>query len=77
MFACKEECLCLRETFINVNKLFTLLLFVYFVNVCPCSVVVSCLLGYPLFILMLLIYFCIHLFVDHVNKSIVLFLELS
>ena len=66
----KEEWLCFREISINIDMLFTLLLFVYFVYVCPCNVVVICfLLVYPCFIPMLLLYFC--LFVDHVNKSIV------
>ena len=65
---------CLHKISINVNKLFTLLLLVYFVYVCPCKVVVAFSHLYPFFILMLLPYFC--LFDDHVNKSIVLFLEL-
>ena len=49
MNALEGECLCLREIFINVNKLFTLLLFVYFVYVCPCRIVVACLRLYPVF----------------------------
>ena len=61
--AFEEECLCLHEISINVNMLLSLLLFVYFVYICPCSVVlpvylfipflsctfVACLLLYPLF----------------------------
>ena len=73
------ECFCLRETFINVNKLFI----VYFVHVRPRRIVVAI---YPLFlystllllvyfyvrlffILTLLLYFC--LFVNHVYKPII------
>ena len=49
----------------------TLLLFAYFVYFNPWSAVVAYLFVYPFFfVLMLLLYFC--LFVDHVNKSIVL-----
>ena len=41
------ECFCLREISINVNKFFTLLLFLHFVYVCPCTVVViACLFIY-------------------------------
>ena len=76
------EYLCLRKISINVNKLF-IVIFVFYL-LCPCSVVVACLLVYPIFlytdvvvdcfllysffILMLLLYFC--LFIDHVNKPI-------
>ena len=64
MSAFEGKCLCLHEISINVNLLFTLLLFVYFVYIYPCSivfpvylfipflyctVVVVCLLLYPLF----------------------------
>ena len=38
-------CLCIFFPFV----LAVLLLFVYFVYICPCSVVVACLLAYPLF----------------------------
>ena len=51
--------LCLLEIFINVNKLFTLLLFVYFVHVCPCRVVYMFI---PFFILILLLYFCLFIY---------------
>ena len=67
----ENNCLC--EISINVSILFSLLLFVYFVYICPCSAVVACLLVYllfytallllsvyfltPFFILMLLLYF--------------------
>ena len=66
------EYLCLLKISINVNKLFIVIC--VFCLRCPCSVVVACLLVIPFFILMLLPYFC--LFIDHVNKSIALFLEL-
>ena len=52
-----------------VNKLFILLLFVYFVYGCSYRVVIAYLLVYPLFILMLLIYFC--LFVDDLSMFII------
>ena len=76
----EAESLYLREIYINVNKLF-IFISVFCLH-SPFSVVVACLLAYPLFILMfllpvyffipffvlmLLLYFC--LFVDHVNKS--------
>ena len=70
MNALEAECLCLCEISINLNIMFTLLLFVYFAYVCPCRVVVACLLLYTLFIiLMLLVHFCC-LFA-HVNKPII------
>ena len=57
-----------RNLYTYVNKLF-IVICVFYLR-CPCSVVLDCLLVYPLlFILMLLLYFC--LFVDHVNKSII------
>ena len=55
IYALEGKCLCLREISINVNKLFTLLLFAYFVYVCPCNVVVACLLVYFLFYTALLL----------------------
>ena len=65
------ECLCLREIYINVNKFIVICVFCLR---CPCSVVVACLLVYSFFFILMLLYFS--LFVDHVNKFIVLFLEL-
>ena len=46
MNALEGECVCLREISINVKKLFTLLLFMQFVYVCSCRVVVAYLLVY-------------------------------
>ena len=62
MNAVQEECLCLREISINVNKLL----------LCCCCLF-TCWSAF-FFILILLIYFC--LFVNYVNKPIVLFLKL-
>ena len=47
MNALEGECLCLCEISINVNKLFIVIC--VFCLRCPCSVVVACLLVYPLF----------------------------
>ena len=46
-----------------VSMLLPLLLYVYFIYVCPCSVVVECLPVYPFFFLII--------FLDHVNKFMV------
>ena len=69
MNALEAGYLCFSEISIDVNKLFSLLLFVYVVYFHPCSVVVACLPLNAFFILMLLQYCCS--FVDRVNKSIV------
>ena len=78
------ECLCLREIFINVNKLF-IVNFVFCLR-CPCSVVVAYLLVYPFFLytglFLLSVYYlisfirqtlllCFWFFVDHVRKLII------
>ena len=78
-----DECTCLGEISINVNKVFI----VHFVYVRPCRVVVACLFFHQLFytafccclfisfspllffILTVLLYF--YLFVDNVNKPII------
>ena len=75
MSALKTEGFCLREIAIKVNMLFTLLLFVYlfmyFVYVCLCSIVVACLFTcLSLFTLMLVVYFC--LFGDNVRSPLFL-----
>ena len=67
----KEGCLCLREIFIIVNKwlalvLLPVLLIGYFLY---CTLLLPVYSLIPLFILMLLLYFC--LIIDHVNKSII------
>ena len=49
MNAVDGQWLYFREFSINVNKLFTVLLLVYFAYVCPCTIVIACLLLYPLF----------------------------
>ena len=52
------ECLCLRDISINVNKLFTLLLFVYFVYVVvDCVFCLRCCCLCILFTLLLFVYF--------------------
>ena len=79
MNALEAEHLCLREIFLNVNKL--LIVICIFCFRCPCSADAACLLVYPpfsywcscslftslytIFILILSLYFC--LFVEHVN----------
>ena len=66
MNSLEEECVCLREISTNVNKLFTLLLLVYFVYSCSFSVVVvGYLLVYSLSytaLLLLPVYFFIPFF---------------
>ena len=75
MNALEGKWFCLREIFINVNKFFTLLLLCVYIAYVVLAVLL--LLVYKQYslcrILVLLPYFC--LFVDDVNKSIVLFLE--
>ena len=45
----------LNEISINLNMLLSLLLFVYFVYIYPCSVAAVCLLVYPLFTLVVVV----------------------
>ena len=61
--ALEEECLCLREISINVNKMF-IVIFVFILLFVPffyTDVVVACLLLYPFFKLMLFFVFCFFL----------------
>ena len=72
MNALEEECLCLCDILINVNKLLAVLLlsvylFIYFFYAALCCCLFTS--SFPFFILMLLLYFC--LFIDHVNKQII------
>ena len=71
--ALERDCLWIRESSINLNKLF-IVIFVFCLR-CSCSVVVACLL------VNMLIFYTAHccrlfgLFVNHVNKIIIFILE--
>ena len=91
MNALEEERLCLREIFINVSKLFTILLFrflftfvvaclsTYFILYCCCWLFTS----FSLYIPMLLLYSCLLVdhfvfgaFVYHFNNTIYIFVTI-
>ena len=69
----RGECLCLREIYINVNKLLAVLLLLVYPLFFYCTLLLPAKFFIPFFILMLLPYFC--LFVVHVNKTIILVFE--